>query len=109
MRRDRLVTFLGDAGGAANALNEPAQDFQPIGDAYAAREDLDMAEARAAGETMAIAMARFTVRENDMTRGLTADNRLRVEALDWKITRIVPSAKSRRGYLDITAVRRADG
>lgn len=109
MRRDRLVSFLGDAGGPANALNELPENFQSIGDAYAAREDLDMTEARAAGETMAIAIARFTVRENDLTRGLTTDNQLRVEALDWEIIGIQASAKSRRGYLEITAVRRADG
>lgn len=109
MRRDRLVTFLADAGGSANALNELSQNFQPIGDAYAAREDLDMTEARAAGDAMAIAMARFIVRENDLTRGLTAENRLRVDALDWEITGIQASAKSRRGYLEIMAMRRTDG
>lgn len=106
--RDVLVTCLRSAETGRNALNEPVTEWQELGQVYARKTDLSDEEMVAAGQESSARVARFRVRENAMTRGLTGGDRLQVAGEAWDIRGVVDAGRRRRAAREITAVRRSD-
>lgn len=77
-----------------------------LGTIWASRKDVSDGEKMAAGDVMATIAARFVVRSSEMTRGLTAQDRLTEGGKVFHIAGI--KELDRRGYLEITAEARAD-
>lgn len=73
---------------------------------WAGRRDVSDAERAAAGWIEATLASRFTVRSSEFTRAITPKDRVANEGMSFDIVGI--KQMDRRGFLEITAVARAD-
>lgn len=104
-RLDRRIQIqrrrLDDDG--AQAVEVWADHGTPI---WAGRRDVSDAERAVAGWIEAVVASRFTVRSSTFTRDLRPTDRILTEGLSYDIQGV--KQLDRRGYLEITAVARAD-
>lgn len=87
----------------AQAVEVWANHGAPI---WAHRRDVSDAERAAAGWIEAVVVSRFTVRSSTFTRDLRPTDRILTEGQSYDIQGV--KQLDRRGYLEITAVARAD-
>lgn len=103
-KRDHLVTLKGYTA-AQNGYGEEIKTPTTLGQEWAAvfygRGD----ERRQAAMEQGKQPATFQMLSNELTRSLTLTNSIEFEG-DWDIEGIAPDMP-RRGYIEITAVRRA--
>lgn len=108
MRLDTYIRVLRLTQGAANALNERAQTWPDIGGTYGAVMALSDEQVAENADERGVSRATFRVRDNTLTRSVTIKDRLSVRGEVWQVTGCALSVSTRRGYRDISAVRRSD-
>lgn len=108
MRADTLVVVLRQTGGAASALNTPADTWPEVGTVYAAMMPGSGQEGEGAAQEASIERAVFRVWGDALTRSITTRDRLRAGGFEWKITGCGAAPGARRGYLELRAMRRSD-
>lgn len=101
--RSSLITFLRKDATGRNALNEPVGAWPDHGKAYAEVTPMTVEERTAAGMQAALEAARFSVRRNTMTAGITPADRLRYRGAVWEIT---AAGEGKPGRISITAKKR---
>lgn len=74
----------------------------------AGRQDVSDGEKAVSGWIEAALVTRFTVRFSSFSRDLTPKDRLKSEGRTYDIQGIKEQAKTRRAFLEITAIARTD-
>lgn len=104
---DRRITIERDAGGAVDAFNAAAEDWQTLIEVWAGREDVKDGESVQAGQLGAFRMTRFVIRSSAVTRTVTPKDRVIHGGATFNILGVKESG-GRNRFLELTTVREAD-
>jgi head-tail adaptor len=84
-------------------------EFVSIGSIWAHRSDIKDGEKVLSGSATSDLQNRFTVRNSEFSRAITAADRIGHAGLEFNITGIKESADGRLQFLELTAIARNDG
>lgn len=93
----------------SNEFNEPVETWANLMTVRAMRRDASDGEKFAAGQVGSSLRARFVIRSDSKTRTITPVDRAMHEGSTWSIHGIKEANEGRRRFIEITAVKDADG
>jgi len=92
-----------------NEFNEPVETWANYVTVRAKRSDVSDGEKFAAGQVGSSLRARFTIRSSTEARTITPVDRIVHESKTWSIHGVKEANEGRRRFIEITAVKDADG
>lgn len=105
---DRTVTIQRFTS-VPNEFNEPVETWADYFTCRAMRRDVSDGEKFAAGQVGSSLRSRFVVRSSSETRTVTPVDRLVHEGATWSIHGVKEADEGRYRFIEITAVKDADG
>lgn len=102
IRFERIKVARDDVGGVA------ADGWENLGTYWAKRTDMSDGERMAADERSAVRMTLFKVRSTEVTRGVTAKDRIWHDGAYYEISGIKETKEGRNNYIEVTAIVRND-
>ncbi|MGO7922007.1 phage head closure protein [Rhizobium ruizarguesonis] len=106
---DRRITIERFIEAGRNAFNEPVANWTSVGSFWARRRDVSDGERQASGAIDSFLASRFVVRSNSVTRTVTPVHRIIHDGVIWNIQGVKEANEGRFRFIEITAVRDADG
>ncbi|MHC2573972.1 head-tail adaptor protein [Rhizobium leguminosarum] len=106
---DRRITIERFIEAGRNAFNEPVASWTSVGSFWGRRRDLSDGERQASGTIDSFLVSRFVVRSNGVTRTVTPVFRVVYDGSIWNIQGVKETSEGRSRFIEITAVRDADG
>ena len=105
---DRRVTFERSTS-TKNEYNEDVETWAALTTVWAQRKDVSDGENFAAGQVGSVLRSRFVIRSSTVSKTITPIDRLNYDGAGWNIQGVKETTEGRNRYLEITAVKDADG